>query len=553
VSAAGLDARLAALGEAAELADGRFDPDLVSGAREVVGRAGRRLGLGVEATVAALAGPTGAGKSTVFNALAGEDLTSAGHRRPTTAAASAAIWGDVPGALLDWLQVPRRHVRPADGVLDGLVLLDLPDFDSVEAANRREMERIVGLADLLVWVVDPQKYADGALHDRYLRPLAAYAPTMVVVVNQADLLDPEGVAAVRGDLSGLLERDGLRGVPVLAASARTGEGLGDLRALLAERVSAREAAVERLSADVSEQAGALAPGCEGRAGGISRGERDRLVTALGESAGVPAVAAAVERAHRRRGGLATGSPYVRWLRRLRPDPLRRLHLADRGGEAEATSLPAATPVQRAQAAAAVRGLAASAGGELGDPWPGLLRAAAARHEDRLPQRLDTAVAGADLHMTRPRWWALAGLLQTLVALVALAGAVWLLGLAGLGLLRIEDVLPVPDVGGIPVPTGLLLAGLVLGFVVALAARVLNGAGARRRARSARRELERRVEAVADELVVTPVREELEAREALCAAVAKAASPSRRRTSRSAPRPPRRVPAAPLPPSARARR
>ena len=54
-----LERRLAALGEAVEIAEGRLD---VAQARAVVDRAGARIGHGLEATVVALAGPTGAGK-----------------------------------------------------------------------------------------------------------------------------------------------------------------------------------------------------------------------------------------------------------------------------------------------------------------------------------------------------------------------------------------------------------------------------------------------------------------------------------------------------------
>jgi energy-coupling factor transporter ATP-binding protein EcfA2 len=193
VTGRGLDRRLAALGDAVEVARGRLDDADVAAAEEVVARAGTRVGLGVEATVVALAGPTGAGKSTLFNALSGSELVSAGRRRPTTSTSTAAIWGDAPDPLLDWLEVPRRH-RIGDAPRSGapLVLLDLPDFDSVEQANRLEVERVIGLADLLVWVVDPQKYADGAWHERYLRPLATHAGVMEVVLNQADLLDARG-------------------------------------------------------------------------------------------------------------------------------------------------------------------------------------------------------------------------------------------------------------------------------------------------------------------------------------------------------------------------
>ena len=49
-----------------------------------------------------------------------------------------------------------------DRDLDGLVLLDLPDHDSTEVAHHLEVDRLVQLADLLVWVLDPQKYADAA-------------------------------------------------------------------------------------------------------------------------------------------------------------------------------------------------------------------------------------------------------------------------------------------------------------------------------------------------------------------------------------------------------
>ena len=113
MSGAGLDRRLAALAEAAELARGRLDPAAVGAADTVVARAGERLGLGLEATVVALAGPTGAGKSSLFNALVGEELVPAGHLRPTTSVTTAAVWGDVGDPLLDWLGV--HAAPPADG------------------------------------------------------------------------------------------------------------------------------------------------------------------------------------------------------------------------------------------------------------------------------------------------------------------------------------------------------------------------------------------------------------------------------------------------------
>jgi GTP-binding protein EngB required for normal cell division len=524
----GLERRLAALAEAAELAAGRLEPGAVAAAGAVVRKAGERLGHGLEATVVALAGPTGAGKSTLFNALAGRDLVAAGVRRPTTAAATAAVWGDADADLLDWLEVPARHALGGGGP-DGLVLLDLPDFDSVEAAHRLEVDRLVRLVDLLVWVVDPQKYADASLHERYLRPLATHAPAMLVVLNQADRLGGL-TATAREDLEGLLAAGGLTDVPVLAASARTGEGIPALRAALEERVARREAALARLAADVDRAAADLAAAAGGGdpAGGLGRGERDRLAASLAQAAGLPAVVAAVQSAHRRRGALAAGLPWIAWLRRLRPDPLRRLRLGDAPQEDVRTSLPSVTPVQRAQVDTAIRGLAAEAARGLPSPWPALARSAATRHEAELADRLDRSVAGADLRMSSPRWWTAARLAQRLLAGLTAAGALWLVALAGLGYLQLGDAVPTPEAFGIPVPTLLLAGGLALGSILALLARRINAAGARRRARRAGRAVEERVAAVADELVIAPLREELAARDRLREALETAAGGGARR-------------------------
>ena len=79
-----LDRRLTALTDAVGVAEGRLDSEAVEAARRVTGKAGARLGLGIESTVVALAGPTGAGKSLLFNALTAIDLAAVGRRRPTT-------------------------------------------------------------------------------------------------------------------------------------------------------------------------------------------------------------------------------------------------------------------------------------------------------------------------------------------------------------------------------------------------------------------------------------------------------------------------------------
>ena len=508
--------RLAALREAVEVAEGRLEVPEVGRARALLAKAGARAALG-DATVVALAGATGSGKSTLFNALSGGEISSPGVRRPTTGVAHATTWGEQDASdggvdgLLDWLEVPRRHRHAPEPALDGLVLLDLPDHDSVKLEHRLEVDRLVGLVDVLVWVLDPEKYADAAVHDRYLVPLASHAGVLLVVLNQIDRLDAAAAAACLADLRGLLDREGLSGTPLLAVSARTGTGVADLRGELARRVAARRAATDRLTADVRGVAGELGAFCpvDGSAG-LGRRERAELVRrletdlgdALAGAAGVPVVVAAVERSTVRDGTARTGWPLVRWTRKLRPDPLARLHLGD---ERARSSLPSAGAVELAGVATAVRRARDAAGEDLPQAWRDDLRRTVEDAEDRLADRLDSAVAGTDLGPERvPIWQRGVGGLQWLLALVALAGALWLLALVVLGFFQLDDVVPLPRVEGLPLPTLLLVGGLLAGFLLAVVARPLVGLRARRRGRAADRRLRAAVDAVAEDELLGPM-------------------------------------------------
>jgi GTP-binding protein EngB required for normal cell division len=525
----GVAVRLRALDQLLAAGEGHLDESRLAAARALARRAGERLRLSAGHTVVALAGATGSGKSSLFNALTGADISTVGVRRPTTGVAHAAVWGgDGAGPLLDWLEIPRRHhVVPGAGIdLSGLVLLDLPDHDSTEVAHRLEVDRLVALVDVLVWVLDPQKYADAAVHDRYLRPLARHGEVMVVVLNQIDRLPPEHAAAALADVRRLLAEDGLADVPVLGTSAVAPGGRDELRALLTGAVAAHRAALRRVSADLDDVAADLADVVAGPARTeLDAGTTRELVTALSGAAGVPAVGAAVQRASVHRAVAATGSPYTRWLRRLRPDPLRRLHLdraRSRPGPADAeadapvarTSLPAASAVERSRVDLALRRLADAAADGLPDPWPDTVRSAARSRSGDLPDALDRAVATTDLGLERrPVWWRAVGLVQALLAAAALAGGLWLVGLYVLTVLRLPDP-GTPEIGELPLPTALLIGGLVAGLLVALLARLPARIGGRRRRGVVESRLRTAVAGVADELVLAPVAAELAAYSAL---------------------------------------
>lgn len=516
-----LAARGDALEQALDAAGDLLPEELAVQAREVLRRARERGGLSAEHTVVALAGATGSGKSSLLNALVGREVAAPGVQRPTTSHPLAIVRGEGAGPLLDWLDVGRRVAdegslpgRSAAGASspDGLVLLDLPDHDSIVTEHRARADHVVERADLLVWVVDPQKYADAALHEHYLRPLAGHGAVTVVVLNQADRLTPDDQRACLADLQRLVVDDGLTGARVLAASAVTGQGVDELARLLAEAVRRRQASVQRWEADERTAAARLVEVLGQAPGGSDLGRANRrLVDALEQAAGVPTVVDAVRGSARRDAQAATGWPPTRWLARLRRDPLRRLGLrlpaVTRSNEEPRpdlvrSSMPVPTPGVLAGARTAVRDFADAAVTGMPPTWARVARRRATDAD--LADDLDQAVARTRLEVGRsPVWWAVVGWLQWVLLTTAVVGLAWLGLMAGVAYLQLPSM-GAPRWGEVPVPTALAVGGVVAGLLLALVARLLAAVGARRRAARARRALRSAVEEVARTRVVGPV-------------------------------------------------
>jgi GTP-binding protein EngB required for normal cell division len=568
--------RLTAVRRFLRAADGHLPDDRLVAAHTLLERAGDRLALSRDHTLVALAGSTGSGKSSLFNALARLYLSPVGARRPTTGEAYALVWGPLNGAgeLLDWVGVLPRHRLARESALDGddeaglhgLILLDLPDFDSVERTHRVQVDRLLGLVDLVVWVVDPQKYADSVLHDDYLRQFR-HGEVTVVVLNHADRLAPADVQRCLADLRRLLDADGLPEVPTLATSAHQPETLTELHDLLEREVAARRAAVRRLAGDVASVAAGLA----GLAGPpvaedvVDRGSVRALTEALATAAGVPAMVAATERAYRHRAAATIGWPPARLLRRLRsgrrgsahnpahdsrPDePVQPAGQVQTAGQAQTAGDSAGRPArgtwssldrpqrtaavlaaEAAQASAvalAVRGLADRAGQQLPEAWSAAVAKAARSRLADLPDALDRAAGRTGPNVLgNPPWWWVARGVQWFAVLAALFGVLWLAAGTVLRALALST-LEYPEAAGLPLPVALIVGGLLGGLAfTALLQPVARFAGRRAGAR-ADRQLRFAVAEVGREYVVAPVREVLhryaEAREAL--AVARGSAPA----------------------------
>jgi hypothetical protein len=151
-----------------------------------------------------IAGPNNVGKSSLFNALVGAELSPAraegGLTRQCLAAAHPDAWtGTLRGFLQDRFEVrlveggaPATEAGPpgrlylvlSPTVPSGLVLMDTPDFDSIFAGNRASAEALLVTVDLLLFVVSRQTYQNAVLVD-FIREAVGHGRPWAAVYNEA--------------------------------------------------------------------------------------------------------------------------------------------------------------------------------------------------------------------------------------------------------------------------------------------------------------------------------------------------------------------------------
>ena len=579
---------VASLKDAISYGEGRVPETVLLDAAETLERLSQRRELSTEHTVIGFFGATGSGKSTLFNAIAGQNIALSAPTRPTTSTVQAAIW-EAEGSeeLLDWLGIDKRVypqtqalaaegdategnetggnnkvaggaaapnavTEPAPGLFNrirraiggrgemrtrtgGLILLDMPDFDSVTTTNRDLAARMMRYVDVLVWVVDPQKYADAVIHRDFMVPLAASGAQALCVLNQADKLAPAEVPAVLASLTRLLQTEGteahLLSAPI-AVSARTGEGVDVLRDLLAQVAAAKSLSLQRTDAQLHATASQLRTyaGGEGTvlAGAYALDAEQKLVKACYSSSQAEQVLQAATASYRRTAGQHTGWILTRWMSRLKADPLRRLHLGQQeetkstskaeksagmlGSDNEnapdlvASSLPPLSAAQKAGMANAVRQYSKQMAARIDEPWKRSMKEAALSREAELPELLERDMMRIDYGLGRTRApWVIFNALQWIALLSALVGVGWLTLISGMAYLQIQlPLAPTPEGSPVPLPTLLLLLGILLGIASAGVGRLLTAMGSRYYARKLRGRLQTGVEKAVQSCVVAPV-------------------------------------------------
>ena len=513
-------ARMIQIGSARSGRDG-FSEKLLADAEDVLARAGERMRLSSSHTVVVLAGGTGSGKSSLFNRLVGADLSTVGVTRPVTRDAHACVWGQAgSGAILDWLDVPARYRYSRASALDsgeddlaGLVLLDLPDHDSVMNHAGALVDQLVSMADVMVWVLDPQKYADAAVHRRFLVPLASHSDVLAVVLNQVDLLDPAQVDDCVADLRRLLDSENLHDVPVLVTSAASGAGLAELRKLLADGVAARRAAAARISDDVDDVVARFQPyagDADEPVGGVPAPSKAELADRFAAAAGVTAICDALRSARELRAVDFVGWPVAWFVQRVSGrDPIRKVRLGMLWNDLRSVTAGPAE-AQQAEIDNALTDLGDELGEPLPAPWSSSVRSVVRSRADNIPAAVGSTIGDAlPAEDSVVWWWRLAGLWQGLLLGTAAVALAWLALIVIFGVFHAAGMPALlSQVGVMPWVAAGAAVVLALGASTSWACMRLVRTAAEDENVRVGADMRSRIAAVTDEMVIMPAEQEV---------------------------------------------
>ncbi|MFY9262929.1 MAG: hypothetical protein GX483_07260 [Actinomycetaceae bacterium] len=225
--------------------------------------------------LAVFGGSTGAGKSSLINAVVREHIAKASAIRPTTRRPlllhhpDDASWFSDQRILPGLARVTGRSsvdeklssdstgmpitelgLHASAHVPNGIALLDSPDIDSVVVENRQLAAQLLAAADLWVFVTTAARYAD-AIPWAMLDDAAQRNIVIAVVLNRV----PPGVGAeVRADLAARLERRGLASAPLFVISEQE---LVDDGFIAEPDVAPLRGWLESISADAASRAAVI--------------------------------------------------------------------------------------------------------------------------------------------------------------------------------------------------------------------------------------------------------------------------------------------------------
>ena len=242
-----------------------------------------RRGFVGEFLAVALAGATGSGKSSLLNALCGKEVAVVGVLRPTTSDSLAAVPRGSASDLDPFLDLLGVEHTVAVANLDDRVIVDLPDMDSHVGGHRIAVEAALKVVDAVVWVLDPEKYADRVIHEDFLTPMSGYSDQFIFCLNKVDRLGPD-VAAVTNSLERHLVSDGYA-KPEVVTTVASADGdseisIAQLSEALERRLDHKRTAQMKIATDVRRFASRSWSTLDDGFGDLSGADRESTAVAM---------------------------------------------------------------------------------------------------------------------------------------------------------------------------------------------------------------------------------------------------------------------------------